>query len=55
MKHRIIHALQEYVFHPPVKALLAEGFVSPSCALLEITGRTKRPDERGSLKRRDAS
>jgi deazaflavin-dependent oxidoreductase (nitroreductase family) len=40
MKHRIVHALQKYVFNPPVKALLAAGFVPPSYALLETIGRT---------------
>ena len=39
MKHRIVHALQKYVFNPPVKALLAVGFVPPSYALLETIGR----------------
>ena len=40
MKHRIVHALQKYVFNPPVKALLAAGFVPSSHALLETIGRT---------------
>ena len=40
MKQRIVHALQKYVFNPPVKALLAAGFVPPSYALLETIGRT---------------
>jgi deazaflavin-dependent oxidoreductase (nitroreductase family) len=40
MKHRIVHGLQKYVFNPPVKALLAAGFVPPSYALLETVGRT---------------
>ena len=40
MKHRIVHAFQKYVFNPPVKALLAKGFVPPSYALLETIGRT---------------
>ncbi len=40
MKHRTVHALQKYVFNPPVKALLAAGFVPPSYALLETIGRT---------------
>lgn len=40
MKHRIVHALQKYVFNPPVKALFARGFVPPSYALLETIGRT---------------
>jgi deazaflavin-dependent oxidoreductase (nitroreductase family) len=40
MKHRIVHALQKYVFNPPVKALFTAGFVPPSHALLETVGRT---------------
>lgn len=39
MKHRIVHALQKYVFNPPVKALFSAGFVPPSYALLETIGR----------------
>jgi deazaflavin-dependent oxidoreductase (nitroreductase family) len=39
MKHRIIHALQKYVFNPPIKLLFALGAVPPGYALLETIGR----------------
>lgn len=39
MKHRIVHALQKYVFNPPIKLLFALGLASPGYALLETTGR----------------
>src|SRR5713101_4785146 len=40
MKHRIVHALQEYVLNPPIKLLFAVGIAPPGYALLETTGRT---------------
>ena len=43
MKHRIVHALQKYVFNPPVKALLAAGFVPPSYGALGNHRTDKRP------------
>lgn len=44
MKHRIVHALQKYVFNPPIKLLFALGVAVPGYALLETVGRkTGRP------------
>jgi deazaflavin-dependent oxidoreductase (nitroreductase family) len=39
MKRRIVHALQKYLFNPPIKLLFALGLVRPGYALLETTGR----------------
>src|SRR5438105_7373255 len=39
MKHRIVHALQKYMFNPPIKLLFAIGIVPPGYALLETIGR----------------
>src|ERR1700736_759695 len=39
MKHGIVHFLQKYLFHPPIKLLFALGLVPPGYALLETTGR----------------
>ncbi len=39
MKRRIVHALQKYLFNPPIKVLFAIGLVRPGYALLETTGR----------------
>jgi deazaflavin-dependent oxidoreductase (nitroreductase family) len=39
MKHRIVQTLQKYAFNPPVKAMIASGFLPPSYALLETIGR----------------
>jgi deazaflavin-dependent oxidoreductase (nitroreductase family) len=39
MKRRIVHALQKYLFNPPVKLLFAFGLAPPGHALLETTGR----------------
>ena len=39
MKHRIVHALQNYLPNPPIKLLFALGFAPPGYALLETTGR----------------
>jgi deazaflavin-dependent oxidoreductase (nitroreductase family) len=44
MKHRIVHALQKYLFNPPTKLLFAMGLAVPGYALLETIGRkTGRP------------
>jgi deazaflavin-dependent oxidoreductase (nitroreductase family) len=39
MKHRIVHAVQQYVLNPPIKLLFALGVVPPGYALLETVGR----------------
>jgi F420H(2)-dependent quinone reductase len=39
MKHRIVHALQEYLLNPPIKLLFTIGVAPPGYALLETTGR----------------
>ena len=39
MKHRIVHALQKYLFNPPVKLLFRLGVAPPGYAFLETTGR----------------
>lgn len=39
MKRRIVHALQKYLFNPPIKVLFAIGLVRPGYALLETIGR----------------
>ena len=39
MKYPIIHALQKYLFNPPIKLALALGLPLPGYALLETTGR----------------
>jgi deazaflavin-dependent oxidoreductase (nitroreductase family) len=39
MKRQVVHALQKYLFNPPIKALFAVGLVPPGYALLETTGR----------------
>lgn len=39
MKRQIVHALQKYVFNPPIKALGAVGALPPGYALLETIGR----------------
>ncbi len=39
MKHRIVHALQKYVFNPPTRLLLALQLVPPGYALIETVGR----------------
>jgi deazaflavin-dependent oxidoreductase (nitroreductase family) len=39
MKYRIVHALQKYVFNPPIKFLFAIGLVPPGYVLLETIGR----------------
>jgi deazaflavin-dependent oxidoreductase (nitroreductase family) len=39
MKRRIVHALQKYLFNPPIKLLFALGLVPPGYALLETIGR----------------
>jgi deazaflavin-dependent oxidoreductase (nitroreductase family) len=39
MKRHIIHALQKYLFNPPVKFLFAIGIGRPGYALLETMGR----------------
>jgi deazaflavin-dependent oxidoreductase (nitroreductase family) len=44
MKRTIVHALQKYLFNPPVKLLFAIGVVPPGYALLETIGRkTNKP------------
>jgi deazaflavin-dependent oxidoreductase (nitroreductase family) len=40
MKHRIVHALQKYLFNPPIKFLFAVGLAVPGYAILETVGRT---------------
>jgi deazaflavin-dependent oxidoreductase (nitroreductase family) len=39
IKHRVVHALQKYLFNPPAKFLFAIGLAAPGRALLETTGR----------------
>jgi len=39
MKYRIVHALQKYLFNPPIKVALAVGLPLPGYALLETKGR----------------
>jgi deazaflavin-dependent oxidoreductase (nitroreductase family) len=39
MKQQIVHALQKYVFNPPIRFLFTIGVVPPGYALLETTGR----------------
>jgi deazaflavin-dependent oxidoreductase (nitroreductase family) len=39
MKHRIVHALQKYLFNPPIKCVFALGLAPPGRALLETIGR----------------
>ena len=39
MKRHIVHALQKYLFNPPVKAIFAIGVAVPGRALLETIGR----------------
>jgi deazaflavin-dependent oxidoreductase (nitroreductase family) len=39
MKYQIVHALQKYLFNPPIKLLFALGVVLPGYALLETIGR----------------
>lgn len=39
MKRHIVHALQKYLFNPPVKAMFAMGVAVPGRAILETTGR----------------
>jgi deazaflavin-dependent oxidoreductase (nitroreductase family) len=39
MKRTIVHALQKYLFNPPIKLLFAVGLVPPGYALLETVGR----------------
>jgi deazaflavin-dependent oxidoreductase (nitroreductase family) len=39
MKHRIVHALQKYLFNPPIKCAFALGLAPPGRALLETIGR----------------
>lgn len=39
MKHRIVHALQKYVFNPPIKLAFAIGLALPGYSLLETIGR----------------
>src|SRR5499433_1141303 len=39
MKRRIVHALQKYLFNPPIKLLFALGIVPPGYALLETIGK----------------
>jgi deazaflavin-dependent oxidoreductase (nitroreductase family) len=39
MKRRIVHALQKYLFNPPIKLALAMGLPLPGYALLETIGR----------------
>jgi deazaflavin-dependent oxidoreductase (nitroreductase family) len=38
-KARVVRSMQKYVVNPPMRALLALGFVPPTHALLETTGR----------------
>ena len=40
IKHRVVHALQKYLFNPPAKLLFAIGVTAPGRALLETIGRT---------------
>jgi deazaflavin-dependent oxidoreductase (nitroreductase family) len=39
IKHRVVHALQKYLFNPPAKFLFAIGVAPPGRALLETVGR----------------
>jgi deazaflavin-dependent oxidoreductase (nitroreductase family) len=39
MKRQIVHALQKYLFNPPLKLLFALGIAPPGRALLETIGR----------------
>jgi deazaflavin-dependent oxidoreductase (nitroreductase family) len=39
MKYRIVHALQKYLFNPPIKLVFAIGLAVPGYALLETVGR----------------
>lgn len=39
MKHRLVHALQKYLFNPPIRASFAIGLLPPTYALLETRGR----------------
>ena len=39
MKYRIVHALQKYLFNPPIKLAFAIGIALPGYALLETIGR----------------
>src|SRR5581483_10390320 len=39
VKRRIVHALQKYLFNPPIKLLFAIGIGRPGYALLETVGR----------------
>jgi len=44
MKYRIVHALQKYLFNPPIKVALAVGLPLPGYALLETKGlKTGKP------------
>lgn len=38
MKRQLVHALQKYVFNPPIKFLFAIGLIPPGYALLETIG-----------------
>jgi deazaflavin-dependent oxidoreductase (nitroreductase family) len=39
VKHRIVHALQQRLVNPPMRALFAVGAAPPGWVLLETTGR----------------
>jgi deazaflavin-dependent oxidoreductase (nitroreductase family) len=39
MKYQLVHALQKYLFNPPLKFVLAVGLAVPGYALLETIGR----------------
>lgn len=39
MKFEIVHALQKYLFNPPIKLVFAIGLAMPGYALLETVGR----------------
>src|SRR6476659_6577972 len=39
MKYRIVHALQKYLFNPPIKVALAVGLPLPGYAFIETKGR----------------
>lgn len=44
IKHRVVHALQKYLFNPPAKLLFAIGVAPPGRALLETIGhKTGKP------------
>ena len=39
MKHRIVHTVQKFVLHPPIRLALSVGLPLPGYALLETKGR----------------